>query len=614
MNQIPRRFFYKIIMQIRFYVPIKSCFGGVLVAGIFATFFMTGYFCPGFSREISKNMSDLSDQQLFCVHTDKAIYLPGDTVHFQISSGKLESGMTAAIRYRHLDSLVAGQELPVTRDETFSWEWLPPVADYRGYLVEVAVESGRDPVMHEEIAVDVSSDWSRFPRYGFVSQYPEMKRSAIDSVIFNLNRFHINGLQFYDWHYKHHQPLKGSAERPDSTWNDIANRTNHLKTIQDYISSAHNRNMETMAYNLIYGSWDGAEKDGISDDWRIYLDAGLQKPFMLDFSEDWSADIFMMDPSNPDWQRYIFREMAKVFKALPFDGWHVDQVGDWGKIWNGQSKPVALDETFGPFLDSAKASLGVRLVMNAVNQYGQSSIAAAPVDFLYTEVWDPDSNYNDLVKIVDENRQLSYGDLNSVIAAYVNQGLVERPAQANSAAVIYSDAVLFAAGASHIELGEHLLAHPYYPNSNLSMPPALEQRLLKYYDFLVAYENLLRDDVVPDTVAVTSPGEIPLKNIPEPGAVWVIGRKKAEAQILHFINFEGASILEWRDNDGRQTPPVLLENLKVELKTERTVRHIWLASPDFESLVPIKIQFDQKDGSLYFELPRLQYWNMIVID
>ena len=70
-----------------------------------------------------------------------------------------------------------------------------------------------------------------------------MSTSAINSVITSLKRYHINGLQFYDWQYKHHKPLAGTPDKPDNNWTDIANRNTSLTTVKNYISAAHKAGM-----------------------------------------------------------------------------------------------------------------------------------------------------------------------------------------------------------------------------------------------------------------------------------------------------------------------------------------------------------------------------------
>lgn len=51
-----------------------------------------------------------------------------------------------------------------------TWTWTAPATDYTGYLVDVyrTKENGTEVILGT-IAVDVSSDWTRFPRYGFVA-------------------------------------------------------------------------------------------------------------------------------------------------------------------------------------------------------------------------------------------------------------------------------------------------------------------------------------------------------------------------------------------------------------------------------------------------------------
>ena len=57
-------------------------------------------------------------------------------------------------------------------------------------------------------------------------------------MIENLNRHHINGLQFYDWLAAHHRPLAGSAERPVAEWPDLMNRPTYRLTTDNYLSEA----------------------------------------------------------------------------------------------------------------------------------------------------------------------------------------------------------------------------------------------------------------------------------------------------------------------------------------------------------------------------------------
>ena len=207
------------------------------------------------------------------VQTDRAAYPPGTGVTFFIDFVERTDGAELQARYLHLDQVVATETKTLPADESYSWTWQPPVDDFTGYLVEIELNQQEQVLDKATIAVDVSSSWRKFPRYGFVSEYSYMSDQQIEGVITQLNRYHINGVQFYDWHHKHHLPLKGTPENPAATWNDIANRTIYFSTVEKYIHAAHDRGMMTMAYNLLYGSWEDAHLDGASPSWRIYLDA-----------------------------------------------------------------------------------------------------------------------------------------------------------------------------------------------------------------------------------------------------------------------------------------------------------------------------------------------------
>jgi hypothetical protein len=257
-----------------------------------------------------------ADDWISAVQTDRAAYPPGAGVTFTIDFTEQTDGAELIIRYLHLDQVVASETVTLPVGQSYSWTWQPPADDFTGYLVEIELQQQGEVVDKANIAVDVSSSWRKFPRYGFVSEYSYMSDQEIKSVIAQLNRYHINGVQFYDWHHKHHLPLKGTAENPAASWNDIANRTIYFSTVEKYIHAAHDRGMMTMAYNLLYGSWKDAHLDGVSPSWRIYLDAERQQPFVLNLPDSWASDIYMMDTSNEMWVNYLFTKTKDVFLAL----------------------------------------------------------------------------------------------------------------------------------------------------------------------------------------------------------------------------------------------------------------------------------------------------------
>jgi dextranase len=257
-----------------------------------------------------------------------------------------------------------------------------------------------------------------------------------------------------------------------------------------------------------------------------------------------------------------------------------------------------------------------RLVMNAVNQFGQQNIANSPVDFLYTEVWSPNNGYADLATIIANNNSYSSNAKKTTLAAYMDYDLANSTGFFNTPGVLLTDAVIFAFGGSHLELGEHMLDKEYFPNDNLQMKGDLRDALVHYYDFLVAYENLLRDggNINTPTVACLD-GKMTLNQWPpQIGSVAVSGRDMGSEQVIHLLNFSNANSLAWCDTNGTQTTPNTIVNTKISFSTTKTVKNVWMASPDYNDGTPQTVSFSQTTGNVSFTLPSLQYWDMVVVE
>lgn len=545
------------------------------------------------------------------ISADKAVYNPGDKVNFSINkplAGNIK------IRYRHLDQTLGEETLSGT-----SWSWNPPATDYAGYLVDLyEIVDGKEKI-HASRGVDVSSDWGRFPRYGFLSKFGQLKGSEMERVIKNLARHHINGIQFQDWQYKHHLPLAGTPAAPMNTWIDIANRTNYLSTVKGYIAASHQYGIKTMFYNLAFGALSDAASDGVQESWYAFKDKNhstkdkhpLPQPYF-------KSDIFLTDAGNTNWQSFIAAKNNDVYHVFDFDGYHIDQLGNRGSLYAYNGDPIDQAATFKPFIQAMKnAAPTKKLVMNAVNQYGQQGgIATAPVDFLYSEVWDPNEQFSNLTDIILNNDFYGNNSKRTVLAAYMNYNLADKAGYFNTPGVLLTDAVIFAFGGSHLELGEHMLGKEYFPNDNLQMKDELKSGILSYYDFMVAYENLLRDGGTFNAPAVSCiNGKMTLNNWPPvKGQVSVVGKEYAQKQVLHFLNFINATTLNWRDTDGTQAKPPTVENAVLNFTTAKTVKRIWMASPDFNKGVAMPVTFSQTGNSVSFSLPQLQYWGMVVVD
>jgi dextranase len=547
---------------------------------------------------------------LLSLTTDKARYDPGQPVSFSLSA---TAPTGAVVRYKSLGAVIAENAASGT-----TWTWTPPSGDFTGYMAEVhATVAGADRVI-AAVGVDVSSSWTKFPRYGFLSNYPDMSAQAMSAVIANLNQYHLNGLQFYDWQWKHDRPLAGTPASPTPVYKDISNRDIHFATVKAYIDSVHGRNMKAMFYNLAFGAWSDAASDGVAEEWYLYTDQSHgtkdkhplpQPPFL--------SDIFLLNPADAGWQSYLINETRKVYAALPFDGFHIDQLGfRETPDYTYSGTLVDLAASYEPFITAVKADRPDKyVVMNAVDQYGQSAIARAPTDFLYTEVWYPNETYASLADIILTNNTLGGGGKPTVLAAYVNYDLAQRPGFFNTPAVLLADAVIFAFGGDHLELGEHMLGREYFPDDNLAMGSDLRDALVHYYDFLVAYQNLLRDGGVFDSPGVSSTSGISISQwAPQRGQVAVVGKEVGNRQVIHLLNFISANSPLWRDNAGTQPVPQSVGELKLSYTTTRQVKRVWFASPDVDAGASKEIAFTQTASEVTFTLPSLAYWDMVVVE
>lgn len=542
--------------------------------------------------------------------TNKACYSPGEVVHFTWKE-KLDGNVK--VRYSHLGRVIAEESLT-----SGSWSWTTPAEDYKGYMVDLyEVVDGKEKI-YQSIAVDVSSDWVKFPRYGFLSSYGKLSESMIENNINNLNRYHINGIQFYDWMYDHHRPLAGTTEHPETTWPDLMGRTNYLSTVKGYIDAAHSKGMKAMFYNLAFGALKNAASDGVKEEWYLFKDANHSEKDNHHLDPPFRSSIYLTNPANAEWQNYLANRHKDVYEVFNFDGFHIDQLGNRGTVYDYHGNVVELDNVYNSFITAmAQASPGKRLIMNAVSQYGQQkSIAKSGVDFLYTEVWDESKSFEQLAHVITDNQAYSEGKKQTVLAAYMNYARSNNSGFVNAPGVLLANAVIFSFGGAHLELGEHYLANEYFPNSNLQMKAEIKKALMHYYDFLVGYQNLLRDggEFFAANVECTD-GKLSFAGWPaSQGSVAVTGKRFVDREVIHLINFSDANSMEWRDTNGTQKEPVLVSNVAVKATATQPVTNVWIASPDINGGVACELSFTQSGNDVTFTLPSLKYWNMVVLE
>lgn len=565
------------------------------------------------------------EEAMVC-RTEKSLFAPGETATVYME-GLPAKAAALRVRLYSLETciwdcqLLASEHFPLTL----------PDADGRGYALEVDALDGMQAVLASAFtAIDVSSSWTKFPRYGYVWDFTPS--ADAESKIEVMARYHLNGVQFYDWQYRHHCPLADDL----SGWRDWSGRWISGGTLRAYLRAAHERGMACMAYNMIYAANETYRTDGsgVQAEWRLVRANGADFTCDMDARLGPVGILQYFNPLNPDWQKYIFAQQNRVFEAFDFDGWHGDAIGENGPMRTADGEPLGYDangkpislvkDSYTAFLNAAKAAIGEKyLAFNPVGAQGIENVNVSAVDVLYTEFWPWDRNssgrlYDDYCTlhraILDACEQS--GGKSLIVAAYVNYR--NPKATFNPAAVRMLDCVVFASGGSRIELGNggNMLSDEYFPaDGKKHMSEELQTAVGRLYDFLVAYENLLRDGQQPVLRRVNLEN-LPVSTDARSDTVWCFAKADSSTEIYHFLNLTGTDD-GWRDETQTKTPPTPHENVKTRLYTDYPVQAVYLASPDGESPLPLRLEFragcDADGAYIEFTQPTLEYWNLIFL-
>lgn len=559
---------------------------------------------PGENTEQAGGLKPSAILRKVEVHTDKSCYAPGEQVSF--TADRVPGGYV--VRYWHLGD--------VLKEEPFSsetWTWTPPADDFKGYFVEIV---GMDKDGHEKtmgaVAVDVSSDWTRFPRYGFLTQFGNVSEGMMTSVLENLKNYHINAMQYYDWMLDHHKPLAGTAENPDLDWINLISKTCYKSTVEGYINRGHDYGIASMFYDLCYGALAWAAEDGVKEEWYVYKDRSHSEKDYHPLDGMFKSSIWVLDPSNEEWLDYLADNIDDVYAVYDFDGFHIDQLGDRGRRYDYNGVEINMHDGYGKFINWMDArNPEKKHAFNAVSRSGQPQIAAANTDFLYNEVWT--TGFKEIKGIIDQNYGLA-PEKNSVLAAYMNYNKNPKSGDFNTPAVLLMDAVTFSLGGAHLELGEHMLCSEYFPATNLAMDKELQECLPCYYDFLVGYENLLRDGAAYVDVNVSSE-DMNLKEYgPVQGAVNYFVKRKDNLTMIHLLNFTDATHLDWRDDSYSQAEPREVTDVVISMRSAANVKKVWVASPDVNGGIPSEVTPKKGALSISIPVPYLKYWTMVVVE
>ncbi|MFO7597064.1 MAG: glycoside hydrolase family 66 protein [Desulfocurvibacter africanus] len=366
-------------------------------------------------------------------HPDKARYVPGDEV---VLSAELHNNSGAAfqgpltLRLSHLGEEVLKHTIDLSlapgevRTETLTLE--APGPDFRGYLATIRAGSGQ-PV---STGVDVSSTATRFPRYGYLSDFTQGGRKAgLDGVRRLSQEFHVNMYQFYDWFWRHERFFKEEGGRKSESWIDIFGRENSLTVVKDLVQAVQDNNALAMSYVMSYAARENYEQSGpISPDWGLYDGKTPATQQGIHFGH--GPSMFLFDPGNRDWQDWMLGQYTEAINELGFDGLHIDQFGPRHDDYKADGMPANLPEGFASFLDSMRQGLVANnpdksvftfnLVDGEADGWAVREVAGSDTcDFLFSELWYKANTYGDLLRYIENLHALGGGKA-VVLAGYLN--------------------------------------------------------------------------------------------------------------------------------------------------------------------------------------------------
>lgn len=453
-------------------------------------------------------------------------------------------------------------------------------------------------------AIEVAADPRRRLRYGFVANYAPDKDLA--GLTDTLRRLHLNGVQFYDWAYRH-ADLMGGGE----TYRDALDQPISLATVRALVGAVQQAGSRALGYAAVYAvgpkEWDRWQHQALL--------TATGTPYGLgDF-------LFILDPAAPDWLEHFTADLRASTAALGFDGYHLDQYGYPKRAKRADGAAVDVGASFVTLIDAVRDALpAADLVFNNVNDFPTRRSAAARQNVVYIEPWAPQLTLQHLADTVTRAR--AFGDGKPVVLAAYQHIYDSAPAVAADRATALTMAALHSHGATQLLAGEadRLLCDPYYVR-NHKIGPSTAALLKRWYDFLVAHDELL---MPPELTDVTnshagaynneidvSYASADLSETATAGKVWRRIVADGDRLIVHLINLVGQADTQW---DAARTEPVDPgpATLRFRLSGTRTPS-VRVADPDgLGRLVDVPMELDADFATA--ELPALAVWQVVVVE
>lgn len=361
-------------------------------------------------------------------YVPQARYSPGASVPVTAvlheTSGTSSWSGAVSFTLSHLGTTVSTGSVSITvaagGTGSATWTVTPPSTDFTGYLVSISAGGATAAT-----AIDVSSSWTHFPRYGTLTSFPtSVTSSSAQADVDTLAReYHINALQFYDWMWRHENPVETNPGGSlPSTWTGWNGDVISTAAIQDYVAAVHNDGAAAMPYSMTYAGLQNYQSvSGVDPNWGLYNPGTTSQ---WSFAMTPSASLYFFNPANTSWQNYMANQDVKTVNAFGFDGVHMDQLGNWGAKNDVNGNPVDLPSAMSSEVTAVKNALastsGRAVGFNSVDGYGADQVATAQkVDYLYSELWNNHPTYISVKSYLDQLHNESAG-IPSELAGYMN--------------------------------------------------------------------------------------------------------------------------------------------------------------------------------------------------
>jgi dextranase len=570
------------------------------------------------------------------VYTDKGRLFPGHTANIRVDLYNTESEVSGVVTVcvkqltTEVASFTTNVTLPQWSGKTLTFPWVTPADDFRGYGIDVDLVVSGQVSDTRSSAIDVSSDWTKFPRYGFFSDFYEGDNA--EEKARELAKFHISAVQFYDWMSTHDELVPYSGIQPANIFTQVDGRVQSFSTVTAKVAACKSRYMFTMAYSLMYG--DSGNNDAPEHiTWCAFTEPWSTTSDKANY-HDAGYKIWRQDVTNPDWKNHIFWQFRDAMDKAGFEGIHLDNLGG---VWNYKyNSDQGIEEWWGfpQFINDARADIrsvdpDARIAHNDVAENYLDDIASSDADIYYTEVWGRDT-YGGLRDGILRAKGAG-GGKQVVLAAYINRKswdvisdptATKQPTYINDASAKLLDACIFANGGFHIELGEdgEMLVNEYFPHRSPRMHPGLERSMRDYYDFAVRYENFLAFNTLGNITDGTDGMNISstshsLSKYGTGGTIWTVAKLwRDEYDAVSLINLSGVDD-RWREPCSNPTPQT---DIQLKYYVDKKVQRVLVATPDDGLGRPVELSFTEgTDGGGYyvtFTVPSLAVWDLVIID